>query len=228
MTRCLPPENWGSAWVTEKNDFLRVYNRLYEFYGPQGWWPGETPFEMVVGAILTQNTNWSNVSRAINNLKDAGVLSFEALSALPFDDLAGLIRPSGYFNIKAHRLKNLLSMVGERYQGRLELLLQDDMMHGRENLLSVQGIGPETADSILLYGGDHPIFVIDTYTHRVFSRHRLLAEESDYDSIQETFMSALPADSTLFNEYHALIVRLGKDYCRKSRPLCEQCPLNGI
>lgn len=214
--------------MTDQNRFLDIYDLLYKFYGPQGWWPGESSFEMVVGAILTQNTSWSNVRKAIDNLKNDGLLSFKALYALSFDELATRIRPSGYFNIKTKRLKNLLRMIEERYQGELELLFQDDMMSGRANLLSVQGIGPETADSILLYGGNHPLFVVDTYTHRVFSRHQLLADESDYDSIQEVFMSALPEDSRLFNEYHALIVRLGKDYCKKSRPLCENCPLNGV
>ena len=228
MTRCLPQENWGSAWVTEQNRFLEIFDRLQSFFGPQGWWPGDTPFEVVVGAVLTQNTNWGNVSKAITNLKNGGLLSFETLLTLPPADLALYIRPSGYYNIKTRRLKNLLQMIEEKYQGQLDLLLQDDMMTGRENLLSVQGIGPETADSILLYGGNQPIFVVDAYTHRIFSRHNLLAEESDYDSIQEHFMRMLPVDSMLFNEYHALIVRLGKEFCKKNRPLCEQCPLNGL
>jgi endonuclease III related protein len=214
--------------VTEQNEIVRIYELLYGFYGPQGWWPGESPFEVVVGTVLTQNTNWSNVSRAIENLKNAGLLSFEVLSAMPVDDLAVFIRPSGYFNVKARRLKNLLQMIEERYQGELDLLFEDEMMNGRANLLSVQGIGPETTDSILLYGGNHPIFVVDAYTHRVFSRHQLVADESDYDSIQETFMSALPSDSKLFNEYHALIVRVGKEYCKKNSPLCDNCPLNGV
>jgi endonuclease III related protein len=228
MTRCLPQENWGSAWVIEKNRLVDIFDRLHSFFGPQYWWPGKTPFEIVVGAILTQNTNWGNVCKAITNLKKGGLLSFEALLALPVENLALYIRPSGYYNVKARRLKNLLLMIEGRYQGELDLLLQDEMMTGRENLLSVQGIGPETADSILLYGGNHPIFVVDAYTHRVFSRHNLLADESDYTSIQEYFMRMLPADSSLFNEYHALIVRLGKAFCKKNRPLCEQCPLNGL
>ncbi len=214
--------------MTEQNEIVRIYELLYGFYGPQGWWPGESPFEVVVGTVLTQNTNWSNVSRAIENLKNAGLLSFEALSAMPVDDLAVFIRPSGYFNVKARRLKNLLQMIEERYQGELDLLFEDEMMNGRANLLSVQGIGPETTDSILLYGGNHPIFVVDAYTHRVFSRHQLVADESEYDSIQETFMSALPSDSKLFNEYHALIVRVGKEYCKKNSPLCDNCPLKGV
>ena len=183
--------------------------------------------EMVVGAILTQNTNWGNVCKAIANLKNGGMLSFQALLALPLEDLALFIRPSGYYNMKARRLKNLLLMIEEKYQGELDYLLRDEMLEGRRNLLSVQGIGPETADSILLYGGNHPIFVVDAYTHRIFSRHHLLADESDYTTIQEYFMSMLPADSSLFNEYHALIVRLAKEFCKKNRPLCERCPLNG-
>jgi endonuclease III related protein len=214
--------------VIEKNRFLDIFNRLHDFFGPQDWWPGDTPFEVVVGAVLTQNTNWGNVCKAITNLKNGGLLSFEALLTLPPADLALYIRPSGYYNIKARRLKNLLLMIEEKYQGQLDLLLQDEVMTGRENLLFVQGIGPETADSILLYGGNHPIFVVDAYTHRIFSRHNVLAEESDYDSIQEEFMRMLPADSMLFNEYHALIVKLGKEFCKKKRPLCEHCPLNGV
>lgn len=208
--------------------FLEVYDRLYRFYGPQGWWPGDSPFEVVVGAVLTQNTSWINVRKAITALRNEGLLSFEALLSLPLDQLAANIRSSGYYNIKARRLKNLLVMIEEKYQGELDLLFQDDMMNGRANLISVQGIGQETADSILLYGGNRPIFVVDAYTHRVFSRHNLVADESDYDSIQERFMSALPADSGLFNEYHALIVRVGKEYCKKNIPLCEKCPLNGL
>ncbi len=212
----------------DKESFLEAYDRLSRFYGPQGWWPGETPFEVVVGAVLTQNTSWLNVRKAITALRNEGLLSFKALLCLPLDQLAAYIRSSGYYNIKAKRLKNLLKMIEEKYQGKLELLFQDDLMNGRANLLSVQGIGPETADSILLYGGNLPIFVVDAYTHRVFSRHYLLAEESDYASIQERFMSALPTDSGLFNEYHALIVRVGKEYCKKNVPLCEKCPLNGL
>jgi endonuclease III related protein len=214
--------------VTDKNNFHQIYEILYNFFGSQGWWPGETRFEIVVGAILTQNTNWANVRKAINNLKERGLLFFEALAALPLPELAGLIRPSGYYNLKARRLKNFLQMVEKHYQGDLDLLLQDDLASSRKSLLSVQGIGPETADSILLYAGNHPLFVVDTYTHRIFSRHQMVPDESDYDSIQESFMSVLPADSHLFNEYHALIVRLGKEYCRKTQPLCDACPLNGL
>ncbi|MBW6521615.1 MAG: endonuclease III domain-containing protein [Desulfoarculaceae bacterium] len=181
----------------------------------------------MVGAVLTQNTNWENVRKAILNLKEAGALSFPALCTLPVDELAQLIKPSGYFNIKAKRLKNLLQMISERYNGKLELLLDEVLPRGREALLSVNGIGPETADSILLYAASQPVFVVDTYTHRIFSRHHLTAEENDYHSLQEEFHNRLPLEPALYKEYHALIVTLGKNYCRKNNPRCDQCPLQG-
>jgi endonuclease-3 related protein len=209
------------------NKFTEIYALLSDHFGPQGWWPGDSPFEIMVGAVLTQNTNWENVRKAIANLKEAGMLSFSALSTLPIDELARLIQPSGYFNIKAKRLMNLLVMISERYEGRLELLLAEELTVARDALLSVKGIGPETADSILLYAANHPIFVVDTYTHRIFSRHHLIPEESDYHSLQEEFHDRLPAQSALYNEYHALIVALGKEYCRKKNPRCGQCPLQG-
>ena len=211
-----------------ENKFQEIYTLLYDHFGPQGWWPGDSPFEIMVGAVLTQNTNWENVRKAIANLKEAGMLSFSALSALHVDELAQLIKPSGYFNIKAKRLKNLLQMITERYNGELELLLNEDLPNGRKALLSVKGVGPETADSILLYAAKHPIFVVDTYTHRIFSRHHLTAEENDYHSLQEEFHDRLPAESALYNEYHALLVTLGKDYCRKTNPRCAQCPLQRV
>jgi endonuclease-3 related protein len=210
------------------NKFEEIYILLYDHFGPQGWWPGDSPLEIIIGAVLTQNTNWENVAKAIANLKEAGVLSLPALCALPVDELAQLIKPSGYFNIKAQRLKNLLQMITAQYNGRLDLLLQEDLAHGREVLLAVKGIGPETADSILLYAAKHPIFVVDTYTHRIFSRHHLIAEENDYHSLQEEFHDRLPLQAELYNEYHALIVTLGKEYCKKNKPRCEQCPLLGI
>ena len=178
--------------------------------------------------MLTQNTNWENVRKAITNLKEADMLSFSALSTLPIAELAQLIKPSGYFNIKAKRLTNLLRMIGEQYEGRLELLLTEELTTARQALLAVNGIGPETADSILLYAANQQIFVIDAYTHRIFSRHHLIPEESDYHAIQEEFHDRLPAQSALFNEYHALIVALGKEYCRKKNPRCERCPLRTI
>jgi endonuclease III related protein len=210
------------------NKFTEIYALLHDHFGPQEWWPGDSPFETMIGAVLTQNTNWENVRKAITNLKEADVLSFPALSTLPIAELAQLIKPSGYFNIKAKRLTNLLRMIGERYEGRLELLLTEELTTARKALLAVNGVGPETADSILLYAANQPIFVIDAYTHRIFSRHHLIPEESDYHSIQEEFHDRLPAQSALFNEYHALIVALGKEYCRKKNPQCERCPLRTI
>ncbi len=213
----------------EQNEtFLRVYERLHEFFGPQEWWPGETALEVVIGAVLTQNTNWANVEKAIQNLKNAGLLSFPLLQAIPLEGLAEYIRPSGYYNIKARRLKNLFQMIEEEYQGELDLLLGDTLKNSRENLLSVKGVGPETADSILLYAAHQPVFVIDTYTHRVFSRHQLVPEESDYHSLQEEFLGRLPGDVSLFNEYHALIVAVAKEFCKKKRPRCQECPLQGV
>jgi endonuclease III related protein len=213
----------------EKNEsFLRVYDRLYDHFGPQKWWPGETPLEMMVGAVLTQNTNWANVEKAIRNLKDAGLLSFSLLLNLPVDTLAEYIRPSGYYNIKARRLKNLLQMIEELYEGELELLFGDGLENSRTNLLSVKGVGPETADSILLYAANQPVFVIDTYTHRVFSRHGLVSEETDYKTLQEEFHGRLPEDASFFNEYHALIVAVAKEFCKKKKPRCRECPLQGV
>ena len=202
-----------------------MYDRLHRFYGPQHWWPAESRLEMMVGAVLTQNTNWQNVRRAIDRLRSEGVLSFEGLSSLPVDGLASLITSSGYYNLKARRLKNLLHMIAERYGGSLDALLEDDPSAARESLLLVKGIGPETADSILLYAGDHPFFVVDAYTHRVFSRHDLVPDDCDYQTLQDLFMDNLLHDAHLFGEYHALIVRTAKQFCKKSKPLCEQCPL---
>lgn len=208
-----------------KNTFLEIYDILIDAFGPQDWWPAETVFEVAVGAVLTQNTNWPNVCKAIENLKRADLLSFEMMASLSVEELAQLIRPSGYYNIKAKRLSNLLQMVQEKYDGEFDLLFREDTETAREMLLSVRGVGPETADSILLYGGNHPIFVVDSYTHRIFSRHHLIEEESDYHSIQQEFLDRLPLDAKLFNEYHALLVQTGKEYCKKTKPLCDSCPL---
>jgi endonuclease-3 related protein len=207
------------------NKVYEIYEILLEHFGPQGWWPGDTPFEIMVGAVLTQNTNWSNVSRAIDNLKKEGLLTFEKLHELEIEQLAERIKPAGYFNLKAARLKNLLNFIAEEYNGFLEDMFAEDAISLREKILTVKGIGPETADSILLYAGSMPVFVVDAYTHRIFSRHNVIAEEDGYYEIQEHFTLSLPEDVSLFNEYHALIVRLGKEFCKKSRPLCKQFPL---
>ena len=210
------------------NKVQEIYEILLGHFGPQGWWPGDTPFEIMVGAVLTQNTNWVNVSRAIDNLKKNDLLSFEKMHDLPVELLAEKIKPAGYFNLKAARLKNLLNFIGDEYNGSLEDMLHEDALNLREKILTVKGIGPETADSILLYAGNKPVFVIDTYTHRIFSRHNVIAEEEGYYEIQEYFTLSLPEEVELFNEYHALIVRLGKEFCKKSKPLCRRCPLGEL
>lgn len=210
------------------NLYKEVYQLLFEHFGPQNWWPGESPFEIVVGAVLTQNTNWSNVSKAIDNLRDAGLLNYSELKKISVDEIASYIRPSGYYNLKAKRLRNLFDMLEEQYDGELDLFLGDQHDRCRDNLLAVKGVGPETADAILLYACNHPAFVIDTYTHRVFSRHDLVDEETDYETMQDLFLSMLPEDVQLYNEYHALIVKTATTYCKKNNPLCEKCPLQGV
>lgn len=202
-----------------------IYDRLLRYFGPQSWWPGDTPFEVIVGAILTQNTNWQNVSRAIDNLRTARVLTPQKLYSLPQEKLAELIRPSGYFNIKAKRLKHFLDFLFKHYQGKLEKMFRRTLDELRQEILNVKGIGPETADSILLYAGGFPIFVVDAYTKRIFSRKKLFSEDMDYHWVQKMFMENLKKDVKLYNEYHALIVRLGKDFCKKNNPKCEICPI---
>lgn len=207
-------------------DFPGTYKKLYAAFGPQGWWPARSPFEVALGAILTQNTAWSNVEKAIGSLRRAGRLTFRALEKIPERELAALIRPAGYFNIKARRLKHFLRFLGREYGGSLERMKRRDAATLRRELLGVNGIGRETADSILLYALGRPVFVVDAYTKRVLSRHgRKDALKKDYDVVRGWFTDALPADPALFNEYHALIVKLGKDYCKKTRPRCSACPL---
>jgi len=210
------------------NNYSEAYRLLYDYFGPQDWWPGDTPFEIMVGAILTQNTNWSNVKKAIHNLKSEDLLSYQTLSRISVDEIAQLIRPAGYYNLKARRLRNLLDMVTAIYDGDLESFLEDDLGAARENLLSVKGVGQETADSILLYACGHPVFVVDMYTHRVFSRHNMVEEETDYTTIQKVFLDNLPKNMQMYNEFHALIVRVAVTFCKKTKPLCEKCPLQGL
>lgn len=200
---------------------------MFEALGPRQWWPGETPFEVVIGAILTQNTNWSNVEKAIKNLKTAGKLSPEGIYELSVTELAKLIRPSGFFNVKAKRVKTFINWLFSRYEGNLSKMFARDLQSLRSELLSVKGIGPETADSILLYAGNMPTFVVDAYTHRIFSRHELIPEESTYDDMKSFFEENLPKDVQLFNEYHALLVNIGKMFC-KPKKVCEPCPLKDI
>jgi endonuclease-3 related protein len=206
----------------------KVYRRLFDAFGPQHWWPGETPFEVIVGAVLTQNTNWQNVERAMANLRDADVLDPRALSHVPVEELEELIRPAGYFRVKAKRLRSLLEFIMDRYNGDLDVMFQTSLSDLRCQLLEVNGIGPETADSILLYAGELPTFVVDAYTFRVFCRHGWIGFDADYHQLQDYIQGALPQEVPLYNEYHALLVRLGKDFCRKSKPKCDLCPLRAM
>jgi endonuclease III related protein len=205
----------------------KIYRCLWDAFGPQHWWPGDTPFEIIVGAILTQNTNWTNVEKAIAHLKKAKLLSAQALWDVPEKKLATLIKPAGYYNIKARRLKNFLRFLFERYHGDLKAMGRIPVDVLRKELLEINGIGPETADSILLYVFGKPVFVVDAYTKRLLSRHGVAFEKSVYSDIQKMFMENLENNAGLFNEYHALIVRLGKEFCR-TRPLCSQCPFNNL
>lgn len=209
------------------NRIVEIHTRLFDHFGPQHWWPGETPFEIMLGAVLTQNTSWRNVSKVIEALKGEGLLSFSALEALPFEILAEKIRPSGYYNQKAKRLKGLFAAIRED-SGDLETFLDQDTATLREKLLTVKGIGPETADSITLYAAGKPVFVVDAYTYRILLRHDLIADDAGYEEIQELFLGKLPTETQLFNEYHALLVRLAKEYCKKNNPLCDACPLQGL
>jgi endonuclease-3 related protein len=202
-----------------------IFRKLFERFGPQHWWPAREPFEVIVGAILTQSTAWTNVEKAIANLKTAGKLSPYALRRLPETELAALIRPSGYYNVKARKLKAFVNWFGEQYGDSLNKLFSGDIDRVRRELLSIYGIGEETADSIILYAGNKPIFVIDAYTRRIISRMGLSPEVNSYAAYQSLFISNLPPDAALFNEYHALLVRLAKDFCRK-HPLCDGCCLN--
>jgi endonuclease-3 related protein len=213
---------------TTREQLLEIYHTLLDFFGPQHWWPGETPFEVAVGAILTQNTSWSNVEKAIANLKTAGCLDATRLHELDTADLEKLIRPAGYFRVKAKRLKNFIDWLCTNYGGDLRNLEGISTTRLREELLSLSGIGPETADSILLYALNRPIFVVDTYTARVMVRHGLISPEGlDYHQLQDLFMSNLDSDAAMFNEFHALLVMTGKDYC-KPDPRCAPCPLDHL
>jgi len=202
-----------------------IYRKLYAHFGPQRWWPADTAFEVMVGAILTQNTSWPNVEKAIANLKKHKALEPAKLYHLPHKKLAELIRSAGFYNIKAQRLKEFLGFFVHNYGANLKKIAQVKVEPLRAELLAIKGVGPETADSILLYALHKPVFVIDAYTRRVFSRHAFIKEEATYDQAQSLFTLNLKKDVQLFNEYHALIVALAKNYCLKSTPKCSICPL---
>lgn len=218
-------KKWTPPRKPKAPDLMAVYDALYAAFGPQHWWPGETPFEVIVGAILTQNTAWTNVEKAIANLKGARVLTPAAMRGVDEKDLAALIRPAGYFNIKARRLRAFLDYLFKRHDGDLDAMFASGLKQLRHELLEVKGIGPETADSILLYAANLPTFVVDAYTKRIFSRHGCFGEDATYHEVQEYFVGRLSQDVALYNEYHALIVKVGKDFCRPSTPDCEQCPM---
>ncbi|MFC2013933.1 endonuclease III domain-containing protein [Chloroflexota bacterium] len=206
---------------------LNIYRKLMACYGPQYWWPAEEPFEVIVGAILTQSAAWNNVEKAIANLKSSRALSPEALRQLPLPEVVGLIYSCGYYNAKALKLKYFSHWLGEYFNDDLNRLFANDIGYLRQQLLAIHGIGQETADSIILYAACKPIFVIDAYTRRIINRLGLAPDSYSYGAYQAFFMGNLPAYSQLFNEYHALLVCLGKDVCRR-RPLCHQCCLNKV
>jgi len=208
-----------------KNKLRSIYKKLYGYFGPQHWWPAETPFEVMVGAVLTQNTSWGNVEKAIVNLKKNKLLELRRMHKLSRQRLASLIRPAGYYNIKALRLKNFLDFLSGFSGGDFKKVAAQNTQGLRRQLLAVNGIGPETADSILLYALNKPAFVVDAYTKRILFRHGLVKEGDDYDAVQKIFIQNLQKNVKLFNEYHALLVRLGKEFCLKRSPKCDTCPL---
>ena len=204
-----------------------IYQLLYDAFGPQHWWPGETPFEIITGAILTQNTNWTNVEKAIKNLKSAEYLTPAGLHHIDISQLAEVIRPAGYYNIKAKRLKNFVNWLFDSYNGEIANLQIVETGRLRAELLAIKGIGRETADSILLYALGRPVFVVDAYTARITMRHELIDPDADYEQLRELFESNLPEDVKLFNEYHALLVKAGKEFCR-TKARCSSCPLEKL
>ncbi|HHY38293.1 MAG TPA: endonuclease III domain-containing protein [Clostridia bacterium] len=204
---------------------MTAYDLLLGHFGPQNWWPAETPFEVALGAILTQQVSWRNVEQAINNLKRLGLLDPQKIRSLPLETLEDLIRPTGFYKTKAKKVKAFVDFLCERYDGSMDTMFKTPPEDLRKALLSVYGIGPETADSILLYAGGVPVFVVDAYTLRLLERFDLQGNDLTYERVQSLFQAALPRDATLFNEFHALIVALCKNICRLSDPKCKICPV---
>ena len=207
---------------------MDIYERLYRHFGPRHWWPAETVFEVIIGAILVQNVSWKNTQTALNNLKKCGILTLEGLDEVPTEKLEELIRATRYYRIKARKIKAFVSFVLENYGGSLEKFLSLPLSRLREELLNIYGIGEETADSIILYGSGQPIFVVDAYTRRIFNRLGMFEEKAGYRVIQEYFMRHLQPDPALFNEYHALLDYLGSRLCSSNKPVCGECPLEEI
>jgi endonuclease-3 related protein len=215
-----------ARYAARKNPPLEeYYNSLFSELGPQHWWPAGERFEVIVGAILTQNTAWTNVERALGNLRREGMLTLRAMEKAPAARLARMVRPSGYFRQKAKKLKALVKFLREEYGGSLARMFRTPTAELREKLLAVHGIGPETADSILLYAGDHPVFVVDAYTKRVLHRHGWISERADYEEMRALFERHVPRDAARYNEFHALLVQVGKNWCRPREARCSECPL---
>jgi endonuclease-3 related protein len=241
MRRAAPTataSSWRLAAITRNEEqetrnqpIHAYYSALKRRYGPQHWWPGRTRLEVIIGAFLTQNTSWKNVERAISNLRRAHALNLAALRSLPEAELAELIRSSGYFRQKARRIKNFISYLDSQHSGRIARLFRsrsaDEINYLRQQLLALNGIGPETADAILLYAGNYPVFVVDAYAKRLFTRHQVLPEAASYDEIRLAVEATLPSERRTqhLNEFHALIVQVGKNHCHKSHPDCTSCPL---
>jgi endonuclease III related protein len=215
----------GNTTDSTTDQLVRFYEAMNDHFGDLHWWPGDSTLEIIIGAVLTQNTSWRNVERAIHNLKNAQLIHIEKIVQTDSGLLEGLLRPAGFFRVKAERLTNLLNFILTEYAGDFDRMFTEDLWFLRKKLLQVKGIGQETADCILLYGGGKPVFVVDAYTRRVLTRHGLMPNKmSSYREIQELFMNHLPGDGVLFGQFHALFVEVGKAFCRKA-PDCRACPL---
>jgi endonuclease-3 related protein len=215
-------------YLAKKQEILLdIYNRLLSYFGHRNWWPGETKWEIIAGAILTQNVSWKNVEQAIENLKEAGIFDLEAIYNAPPDQIAELIRPSRYYNVKAKKLKAVAQHIMEKYEGDIDIILSKPLPQLRKELLDIWGIGPETADSIILYAAELPSFVVDAYTKRIYNRLGIFTAEVNYDEMRDYFMQYLPHDKELYNDYHAQIVALGHNIC-KNKPKCQNCPLEEL
>lgn len=209
-----------------QDSLLAIFEQLLDAFGPRHWWPAESRLEIIIGAVLTQGVAWKNVEKAVNNLKISGNLDFRALLEMDEDLLFGLIHSTGYYRQKTRKLKTLLEWIQSCYNGDLDRMLNSPTFDLRCELLKLWGIGPETADSILLYAGGHPVFVVDNYTKRIMARMGLIDARMTYQGLQNYFHQALPPQTELYNEYHALLVKLGAEYCKKQHPRCAQCPVS--
>lgn len=203
-----------------------MYDALFKRWGPQGWWPAKSPFEVTIGAILAQNTAWKNVERVIKRLEEEDLLCPDTLSALEKETLAAIIKPAGFMNLKAERIMNFLNFLKKEYDADMEKMKKEPLDSLRKKLLSIKGIGEETADAIALYACDKLTFVVDAYTYRILARHNIV-KSMNYKAIKELFERSLPKDLSIYKEYHALLVKCAKEYCRKI-PLCKECPLRNI